>query len=30
MRSWQEVGGVRKDMYVYARLAADPLPEEAA
>lgn len=30
MRSWQEVGGVRKDMYMYARLAADPFPEGAA
>ena len=26
LRSWQEVGGERKDMYMYARLAADPLP----
>lgn len=26
LRSWQEVGGVRKDMYMYARLAGDPVP----
>lgn len=26
LRSWQEVGGRRKDMYMYARLAADPMP----
>jgi ribosomal-protein-alanine N-acetyltransferase len=25
LRSWQEVGGRRKDMYMYARLAADPM-----
>jgi RimJ/RimL family protein N-acetyltransferase len=24
LRGWQEVGGTRKDMYVYARLAGDP------
>ncbi|HET9078933.1 MAG TPA: GNAT family N-acetyltransferase [Trebonia sp.] len=26
LRSWQEVGGTRKDMYMYARLSADPIP----
>jgi RimJ/RimL family protein N-acetyltransferase len=26
LRSWQEVGGTRKDMYVYARLLNDPVP----
>ncbi len=26
LRSWQEVGDERKDMYMYARLAADPRP----
>ncbi|HWG01348.1 MAG TPA: GNAT family protein [Trebonia sp.] len=26
LRSWQEVGGERKDMYMYARLTADPVP----
>ena len=26
LRSWQEVGGKRKDMYMYARLAGDPVP----
>lgn len=26
LRSWQEVGGTRKDMYMYARLASDPVP----
>lgn len=26
LRSWQEVGGKRKDMYMYARLPADPVP----
>src|SRR5215469_5234273 len=25
LRSWQEVGGTRKDMYMYSRLAADPI-----
>jgi RimJ/RimL family protein N-acetyltransferase len=24
LRSWQEVGGTRRDMYMYARLATDP------
>jgi RimJ/RimL family protein N-acetyltransferase len=24
LRSWQEVGGVRKDMYMYSHLATDP------
>jgi RimJ/RimL family protein N-acetyltransferase len=26
LRGWQEVGGTRKDMYMYARLDADPMP----
>lgn len=26
LRSWQDVGGTRKDMYMYSRLAADPVP----
>jgi RimJ/RimL family protein N-acetyltransferase len=26
MRSWQEVGGSRRDMYMYARLPGDPVP----
>jgi ribosomal-protein-alanine N-acetyltransferase len=26
LRGWQEVGGARKDMYMYARLASDPVP----
>jgi len=26
LRGWQEVGGERKDMYMYARLAGDPVP----
>ena len=26
LRSWQEVGGTRRDMYMYARLATDPAP----
>jgi [ribosomal protein S5]-alanine N-acetyltransferase len=26
LRSWQEVGGARKDMYVYARLPGDRVP----
>jgi RimJ/RimL family protein N-acetyltransferase len=26
LRSWQEVGGIRKDMYMYSRLATDPVP----
>lgn len=26
MRSWQEVGGTRRDMYMYARLPGDPVP----
>lgn len=26
LRSWQEVGGTRRDMYMYARLTADPVP----
>jgi [ribosomal protein S5]-alanine N-acetyltransferase len=26
LRSWQEVGGDRKDMFMYARLDADPVP----
>lgn len=26
MRSWQEVGGVRRDMYLYGRLPGDPVP----
>jgi RimJ/RimL family protein N-acetyltransferase len=26
LRSWQEVGGKRKDMYMYARLPGDPVP----
>ena len=25
LRGWQEVGGERKDMFMYARLSADPL-----
>jgi [ribosomal protein S5]-alanine N-acetyltransferase len=27
LRSWQEVGGERKDMFMYARLSADLLPQ---
>lgn len=27
LRGWQEVGGERKDMFMYARLSADPLPQ---
>jgi [ribosomal protein S5]-alanine N-acetyltransferase len=27
LRGWQEIGGKRKDLYLYARLADDPLPE---
>jgi [ribosomal protein S5]-alanine N-acetyltransferase len=27
LRSWQQVGDERKDMYMYARLRTDPLPE---
>lgn len=26
LRGWREVGGTRRDMYVYARLAGDPVP----
>jgi RimJ/RimL family protein N-acetyltransferase len=26
LRSWQEVGGTRRDMYMYARLPGDPVP----
>jgi RimJ/RimL family protein N-acetyltransferase len=26
LRSWQEVGGKRKDMYMYAQLPTDPVP----
>jgi ribosomal-protein-alanine N-acetyltransferase len=26
LRSWQEVGGKRRDMYMYARLSVDPVP----
>lgn len=26
LRSWQSVGGTRRDMYMYARLAVDPIP----
>jgi RimJ/RimL family protein N-acetyltransferase len=26
LRSWQEIGGKRKDVYMYARLSADPIP----
>jgi hypothetical protein len=26
LRGWQEVGGERKDMFMYARLSADPRP----
>jgi [ribosomal protein S5]-alanine N-acetyltransferase len=26
LRGWQEVGGERKDMFMYARLSTDPLP----
>ena len=26
LRSWQELGGARKDMYMYSLLPADPLP----
>ena len=26
LRSWQEVGGERKDMFMYSRLSTDPLP----
>lgn len=28
LRSWQRVGDERKDMYMYARLLTDPLPED--
>jgi [ribosomal protein S5]-alanine N-acetyltransferase len=27
LRGWQEVGGERKDMFMYGRLSADPLPQ---
>jgi ribosomal-protein-alanine N-acetyltransferase len=27
LRSWQEVGGERKDMFMYARLCTDPFPQ---
>jgi [ribosomal protein S5]-alanine N-acetyltransferase len=27
LRSWQKVGGERKDMFMYARLSTDPLPQ---
>jgi [ribosomal protein S5]-alanine N-acetyltransferase len=27
LRSWQEVGGEPKDMFMYSRLATDPLPQ---
>ncbi len=26
LRGWQDVGGTRKDMYIYARLPGDPVP----
>jgi [ribosomal protein S5]-alanine N-acetyltransferase len=26
LRSWQEVGGTRRDMYMYSRLGTDPVP----
>ena len=26
MRGWQEIGGERRDLYLYARLASDPIP----
>lgn len=26
MRRWQEIAGERRDLYLYARLAADPRP----
>jgi RimJ/RimL family protein N-acetyltransferase len=26
LRGWQEVGGERKDMYMFARLSGDPVP----
>jgi RimJ/RimL family protein N-acetyltransferase len=26
LRSWQQVGDMRRDMYMYARLATDPVP----
>ena len=26
LRGWQEVGGERKDMFMYGRLSDDPLP----
>jgi [ribosomal protein S5]-alanine N-acetyltransferase len=28
LRGWQEVGGERKDMFIYARLSADPACED--
>jgi [ribosomal protein S5]-alanine N-acetyltransferase len=28
LRSWQEVGDTRRDMYMYARLSGDPVPPE--
>ncbi len=28
LRGWQEVGGTRRDMYMYARLPGDPVPPE--
>jgi [ribosomal protein S5]-alanine N-acetyltransferase len=28
LRSWQEVGDTRRDMYMYARLPGDPVPPE--
>jgi RimJ/RimL family protein N-acetyltransferase len=30
LRSWQEIGGQRKDMLIYSRLPADPVPEISA
>ncbi len=30
LRSWQEAGGTRRDMYMYARLRDDPLPPVAS
>jgi RimJ/RimL family protein N-acetyltransferase len=26
LRSWQQVGGTRRDMYIYARLPSDQVP----
>ena len=30
LRQWLQVGGTRRDMYMYSRLDSDPVPEEPA